>query len=198
MERKLNSNNRNLFYEIEEKLLFDEEIVFDEDKIKNYLLEKLSKKLSDQPLGKRGFYFEKIIYDFLKYMNLNLTETPATKDFGIDGIVKLGLSIFGDVDLGLQIKYKLIDSNDVDLFLTALKNSELQLGMLICKDSRRLEKYELNSKLKAILLSKGINVKEKLINDDVDINPVLVLKFEEVIQIVVSQIRAIARGIYKK
>lgn len=98
----------------------------------------------------------------------------------------------------MQIKYKLIDSTDIDLFLSSLKNSELQLGVIVCKDSRKLNKYELNSKIKAILFSKGINIKEKLIKENVDINPVFILKFNEVIDIVVSQIRAFVTAVYKK
>lgn len=108
------------------------------------------------------------------------------------------MSLFGEVNLGLQVKYKLIDSTDIDLFLSALRNSELQLGVVVCKDSRRLEKYELNSKIKAILLSKGIAIKERLIKENIDINPVFILKMDEMAEIIANNIRGFVRMIYKK
>lgn len=116
----------------------------------------------------------------------------------MDGIIKLKADLIGEINLGLQIKYKLIDSNDIDLFLSALKNAELQLGVVVCKDSRKLEKYDLNNKLKAILLSKGITLKERLIHEKIDMNPVVILKFEDLIEIIASNIRAFSRGVYKK
>ncbi len=188
----------NIFSKIEEELLFNEEIVFDENKIKEYVKNYLVNKLNLLVKNKQGFAFEEVIYDFLEYMNLNLIKTNKTRDQGIDGIIKMSLGFFGEINLGLQIKYKLIDSNDVDLFLSSLRNAEIQLGVIVCKESRDLNKYELNSKLRTILLSKGIEVKEKLIKDKININPILILKFDEVIEIVASQIRAIAKSIYKK
>jgi hypothetical protein len=188
----------NIFSEIEEQVYFDEDIIFDETKIRDFILVKITEKLNNKKDSERPFYFEEIIKDFFRYQRIQLIETKKTRDFGLDGIIKLGLQMLGDIDLGLQIKYKLIDSNDIDLFLSALKNVELQLGVIVCKDSRNLHNYELNSKIKAILLSRGISIKERLLNDRVDINPVLILKFEEVISIVASEIRGFVRGVYKK
>ena len=187
----------NLFFEIEDKLFFDESIIFDEEKIKQFILDFISKKISEKQENERAFFFEEIVYDFFDYMHIDLIKTKKTRDFGVDGIIKLKLELLGSLDIGLQIKYKLIDSNDVDLFLSALKNSELQLGVIVCKDSRNLQKYELNSKIKAILLSRGVNIKERIINEKVDINPVFILKFNEIIEIVAAQIRAVVRGVYK-
>ena len=130
-------------------------------------------------------------------MRIDLIKTKKTRDFGVDGIIKLKLELLGSLDIGLQIKHKLVDSNDVDLFLAALKNMELQLGVVVCKDSRNLQKYELNSKIKAILLSRGVNIKERIINEKIDINPVFILKFDEIIEIVAAQIRAVVKGVYK-
>ena len=188
----------NIFSEIEEQVCFNEEIIFDEDKIKDFILAEIIKRINAKEEKEKPFYFEEIIKDFFKYRKIQLIETKKTRDFGLDGIIKLGLEMLGDINLGLQIKYKLIDSNDIDLFLSALRNTELQLGVIVCKDSRRLDKYELNSKIKAILLSRGILIKERLLNEKVDINPVLILKFEEIISIVASDIRGFIKSVYKK
>jgi len=189
---------KNIFSEVEEKVLFDDNLMFEESYIKDYIQNHILGKLNSIDKEKVGFLFEEIIYDFLEYMNISFVRTKKTRDYGIDGIIKTNLGFFGEIDLGVQIKYTTIDSNDVDLFLSSLKNLEIQLGVIICKDSRNLEKYELNSKIKAILFSKGIEIKEKLIKDKVNINPVLILRFDEVISVVSSQIRAVVKGIYKK
>ena len=194
----MNSNMANIFSEIEEKIFFDESIIFDKLKIQNFILNYLAENINSKKERERGFYFQEIVYAFFEYMHIPLIKSKKTRDFGIDGIIKMEAGIFGKINLGLQIKYKLIDSNDVDLFLSALRNSELQLGVIVCKDSRRLEKYELNSKLKAILLSKGIKVKERLINEDLSINPIIILKFEDIIKISSLEMRAVVAGIYKK
>jgi len=196
--KKLVLKMANIFSEIEEEIFFNENLAFDEEKIKKYILEFLGNKINEKEQSQKGFYFEEIIYNFFEYMNIPLTKSLKTRDFGIDGIVKFDIGFLGEIDLGLQIKYKLIDSTDVDLFLSALKNAELQLGVIVCKDSRNLVKYELNSKLKAILFSKGIKIKEKLINENVNLNPVFILKFEEVAEFVASQIRAFVKSVYKK
>ena len=144
------------------------------------------------------FFFEEIIYDFFDYRKIKLIRTKKTRDFGIDGIITLETELLGKVNLGLQIKYKLIDSNDIDMFLSAIKNAELQLGVIVCKDSRKLEKYELNSKIKAILLSKGIQIKERLIKEEVDINPVFILKLNDLIDVAASDMRSFVKAVYKK
>ncbi|MEK6926035.1 MAG: hypothetical protein AABW50_02035 [Nanoarchaeota archaeon] len=188
----------NVFFEIEDRLFFDEEIIFDEAKIKQFIFDFLLNDINSRDDKKRGFYFEEIVYNFFEYLNVPLVKTKKTRDFGIDGIIKLKLNLLGEINLGLQVKYKIIDSTDVDLFLSSLRNSELQLGAIVCRDSRKLEKYGLNSKLRAILLSKGIKVREKLIKDDINLNPVFILKFDELVEIVASQIRGVIKSIYKK
>src|SRR3989344_915642 len=197
MEAVLNSKD-SIFEEIEQEIFnqINEELLFDEKKIKEFIANNLSKRLQEQNERQQPFLFEKIIFDFFRYMKIELTESKKTRDFGIDGIVKMNVGLFGEVNLGLQIKYKTIDSTEVDSFLSALKMSELQLGAIICKDSRELTKYELNSKLKAILFSRGISLRERLIKDKININPVFVLTFEEVISIVASNIRAFIKAVY--
>ena len=190
----------NIFSEIEDLILFElnEELIFDKDKIKNFIFNFISNKLCSKNEKERPFFFEKIVYDFFEYMKFSLIKTPKTRDGGLDGIIKLKIELIGEADLGLQIKYKTIDSNDIDLFLSSLKNAELQLGALVCKDSRRLDKYELNSKIKTILLSKGIKLRERLINERIDLNPIFILKLEDLIEIVASDIRGFITSVYKK
>lgn len=186
----------NLFFKIEEEVIFDESICFEEEKIKNFILEKMKKRIENSE--SKGFAFEEVVYNFFEYMNIPLIKTSKTRDKGLDGFVNFNAGFLGEIKLGLQIKYSLIDSNDVDLFLSALKNAELQLGVIVCKDSRNLINYELNSKIKSILISRGISVKEKLLNEKVDINPVFVLKLNELVEIVSSQMRSFVKSVYKK
>ena len=188
----------NVFFELEEEVLFNDSLMFDEDKIKDFISSFLVEKIQKCSEFERAFCFEAIIYDFFYYIGINLLKTGKTRDLGLDGIIRLNLELLGEINLGLQIKYSLIDSNDLDLFLSALKRAELQLGVLVCKDARKFNNYNLNSKLKAILLSKGIKIRERLIKENLDINPVIVLRFEDVVEIVVSNIRAVVRGVYKK
>lgn len=188
----------NAFSEGEDRIFYNESIIFDEEKIKKSVLKDLTDKLNVKPTNERAFFFEEVMYDFFEYIGIDLIKTKKTRDFGIDGVIKIKLDLFGDVDLGLQIKYKLIDSTDIDLFLTATKNAELQLGVIVCKDSRQLQKYELNSKIKAILLSKGIKVKDKIIKENININPVFILKMGDITEIVTSKIRGTIKTIYKK
>lgn len=187
----------NLFSDIEEKLLSKEEIIFNQNQIKKEI-ERLIKNKVD--LNKPGthFVFEEIIYDFFKYINIPLIKTKKTRDSGIDGIIKLKVNLLGEINVGLQIKQKIIDSTDIDSFIAALKLAELQLGTIVCKDSRQLQKYDLNSKIKTILLSRGIVPKENLIKDKIDINPVSIIKFDDILDIVSQEIRSIAKSIYKR
>jgi len=187
----------NIFSDTEEDILSNEEILFDKNKIKSYLEETISKRLNSKD-DKKHFIFEKIIYDFFEYLRIPLIKTKKTRDSGLDGIIKLKLDLLGEIDVGLQIKHKKIDSTDVDLFLSALKFAEIQLGTIFCKDSRKLQKYELNSKIKTILLSKGVELKENLIKDKIDINPVSILKVDDILEIVSSNIRDAAKSIYKR
>lgn len=187
----------NIFEELEGEILDREDILFDESKIKEFIIGKITTIINQRPESERPFLFQNIVYSFLEYMKISIIETPKTRDSGLDGIIKLNLQMLGPISLGLQIKYKKIDSTDIDSFRTALKNAELQLGTLICKDSTKLENYELNNKIKTILLARGIRLKEKLINDKINLNPILVLKFDAALDMVASELRAIARGIYK-
>ena len=188
----------NLFFEIEEKLFEDEDIIFDEERIKDFIFDYVNEKIKGQKISKRRFYFEKIVFDFFEYMGLAVRRTKKTRDFGIDGFVKVKIGFLGNLDFGLQIKYKKIGSNDIDLFLKSLRNVELNLGVIVCKDVRRLDNYDLNSRLRNLLFSKGIEIKEKLIKDKVDINSVVILKFEEIVEIVSSEIRSFVKAVYKK
>lgn len=180
----------NIFSEIEDNIILDESIIFEEDKIKKYIFDFIANRIALKTDREKPFLFEEVIYDFFDYKNINLIRTKKTRDLGIDGVIKLKLDLLGELNLGLQVKYRLIDSNDIDLFLSALRNAELQLGVVVCRDSRKLEKYELNSKIRAILLSKGIKIKERLIKENIDINPIFILKLNDLIEIVASEMRA--------
>ena len=196
MEKKSHSQKDNLFSKLEEEIFFNEDICFEELKIRRFIIGKIKQKIENSE--SKGFEFEDVVYDFFKYMNISLIKTPKTRDKGLDGFVTFEVGFLGEVKMGLQIKYKLVDSPDVDSFLTALRNVELQLGVIVCKDARNLNNYELNSKIKSILFSRGISIKEKLLNEKVDINPVFILKLDELVEIVSSQIRAFVKSIYKK
>ncbi|MFH1710905.1 MAG: restriction endonuclease [Nanoarchaeota archaeon] len=198
MVQELNLGNHNFFFDIESEITFRDDLMFDKAKIEFYILNSIISKLKSAAKNKVGFCFEEVVCDFFEYRRIPLIKTKKTRDFGIDGIITLDAGIFGKINLGLQAKYSLIDSNDVDIFFSALRHAELQLGVIVCKDSRRLEKYELNSKLKAILLSKGINVKERLINQKVDVNPVIILKMEDIVKIVALDIRSFVASVYKQ
>src|SRR3989338_6031230 len=60
----------NLFSEIEEQVIFNEEIMFDESKIKEFILNYITNKLIIKLEKERPFYFEQII------------EPDSTSDFG--------------------------------------------------------------------------------------------------------------------
>jgi len=188
----------NIFSEIEDKIFFNEEIIFNEAKIRERVFDLVLEELNKKPENTRAFFFEEVVYDFFEYIRVDIIKTKKTRDFGVDGVVKLNLDLLGEINLGLQVKHKTIDSTDVDSFLISLRNSELQLGIIVCKDSRRLDKYELNSKIKAILLSRGIKIKERLIKENIDINPIFILKLDDIIDIVVSRIRGTVKAVYKK
>ena len=186
----------NIFSEIEELIFLDEKIIFDKNKIKKEIEDSITKKLNSST--KQHFTFEEIVYDFFEYINIPLIKTKKTRDSGLDGIIKLRIDVIGEINTGLQIKYKTIDSTDIDSFLSALRLAELQIGIITCKDSRELQKYSLNSKLKTILLSRGITSKENLINEKIDINPVSIIKFDDMLNIVTSKIRDFVKAIYKQ
>lgn len=186
----------NLFSKIEEEIIFQEDICFNEEKIQQFVLEAIKMRLENS--DNKGFEFEEIVYNFFEYMNIPIIKTLKTRDGGLDGFIDFDVGFLGKIKLGLQIKYKLVDSTDVDSFLISLKNAEIQLGVLLCKDSRELTKYELNSKIKSVLFSRGISIKEKLLKEKIDINPAFILKLNELVEIVSSQIRAFVKSVYKK
>lgn len=186
----------NFFRLIEDKIFENEKIMFDEKAIQKEVSKEIIESLKEKSPQEQGFYFEKIVYDFFDYLSFNLTKTKKTRDFGLDGVIEMHIEPFGKIGLGLQIKYKIIDSSDIDKFIQALNYAELRLGTLICKDSRRLMKYELNSKLKAILFSRNIKTNLKL--NKIDINPIFILKLKDIVNLVASDMRAVIRGIYKK
>ncbi len=195
-DQKLNSEINNIFSKVEDKILTDEEKMFDVSKIKEVLSYSLIEEITKKE--NKYLYFEEVVAQFFKYLNVPYAETGKTRDGGIDGIITLQLSLLGNVQLGVQAKYTRIDSNDVDTFLSALKHAELQLGIIVCKESRKLEKYDLNSKIKAILFSRGILIREKAIEESININPIFIIIMDDMLDIVSSQIRNTIRMIYKK
>lgn len=188
----------NIFSEIEDELFYKEEIIFDIDKIRQFIFKFIEERIEKEEDAKRGFLFEQIICDFFDYLGVEVVRTGKTRDFGLDGIVKLKLDVLGEVDLGLQIKHKLIDSNDVDMFLASLRNAELWLGVIVCKDSRQLQKYELNSKIRAILFVKGIKIKERIIRENININPIFVLKMDDIVEMSARKFRNVVEAVYKR
>ncbi|MEK6926898.1 MAG: restriction endonuclease [Nanoarchaeota archaeon] len=188
----------NLFNEIEDEIFINESIIFNKQKIKEKVNSVIFTKLNEKQGNEKHFLFEEIIFQFFEYLNIPIVKTKKTRDFGIDGIIKLNLELLGEIDLGIQIKDTVIDSMDIDNFLSSLKNSELRLGLIICNKSRNLQKYELNTKIRAILLSKGIKIKENLINQSINLNPIFILKTEDILDIYVSRLRGIIESIYKK
>jgi hypothetical protein len=191
----------NVFSEIENSLFSlenMEDVIFDEEKISDYIVKELNNRLASASERERPFVFQEIIYNFFEFMRIPLIKSSKTRDNGLDGVIKLPLSIFGEIDLGLQIKYSLIGSPEIDSFQAALRNSELQLGVIACKDSRELVNYDLNNRIRAILFSRGIELKERLINEKININPVYILKLNEIVAIVASEFRGFAKSVYKK
>jgi hypothetical protein len=188
----------NIFSEFEDEVLSDETIIFDKEKIKNRLLQLVTKKLESVEDSKKPFLFQDIVYDFFEYERVNIIKSGKTRDSGLDGVVDLNLDLIGKIKLGLQIKYKLIDSNDLDSFIASLRNAELQLGVMVCKDSRKFDKYSLNNKIKTILFSKGIKVRERLIKENIDINPVFIIRFDELLDKIAFELRGFIEGVYKK
>ena len=186
----------NFFKEIEEKILYeDEEILFNDKKIREIAEKIILNKINEFEERKRGLFFEEIILDFFEYKNFKIFRTKKTRDFGLDGLIKIDIEPFGNLKLGLQVKYKKIDSKDVDLLVNALNFAEIKVGVLVCKDAGRLDKYNISSKLKAMLIGKEnkLNIKE-----DFNINPVFILKFDDILDIFSHNIRGVVEMFYKK
>ena len=195
--QKLNSKMINIFQEIQDEIFFNEDIILNELKIKEFILKYLIKKLESAEEKQRPFLFQDIIYNFFEYLNIKLIRSKKTRDSGIDGIINLDIDYLGKINIGLQIKYTKIDSNDIDAFVSSLKNAELILGAIICKESRKFDKYSLNNKLKTILMTRGIETKEEILKEEININPIFILTLNDVLDIISSNIGAMARGVYK-
>ena len=54
----------NLFFELEDLIFGYEEILFDEVKIEGFVFDYLNNKLKKFNGSEKGFYFEKIVFDF--------------------------------------------------------------------------------------------------------------------------------------
>ena len=186
----------NFFKEIEKKILYeDEEILFDNEKVREIAEKIVLTKINDVDEKKRGLFFEEIILDFFEYKNFKIFRTKKTRDFGLDGLIEIEIEPFGHLKLGLQVKYKRIDSKDVDLLISALNFAEIKVSVLVCKDFGRLDKYNLSSKLKAMLIGKENKID---IKEDLNINPVFILKFNDILDIFSSSVRDVVRSVYKK
>jgi len=186
----------NFFKEIEKRILYeDEEILFDDKKIREISEKLIIDKINKIDENKKGLFFEEIICDFFEYKNFEIFRTKKTRDFGLDGLIELKIEPFGNLKLGLQIKYKKVGSEDIDLLINALNFAEIKMGVLVCKDSGRLDKYNLSSKLKAMLIGKENKIE---IKENLDINPVFILKFSDILDIFSQSVRDVVRSVYKK
>lgn len=186
----------NFFKEIERRILnSDEEILFDYNKIRELSEKLILDEINKIEEPKRGLFFEEIMIDFFEYKLFKIFRTKKTRDFGLDGLIEIDIEPFGTLKLGLQIKYKKIESKDVDLLINALNFAEIKIGVLVCKDAGRLDKYTISSKLKAMLISKENKLS---IKEDLSINPVFILKFSDILDIFSHEVRGVVEMIYKK
>jgi len=187
----------NFFKEIEKNILNenDEEILFDYNNIRKLSEEIILNGINKVNEKKRGLFFEEIMLDFFEYKLFKVFRTKKTRDFGLDGLIEINIEPFGDLKLGLQVKYKKIDSKDVDLLINSLNFAEIKVGVLICKDANRLDKYNISSKLKAMLIGKEnkLDVKENL-----SINPIFILKFSDILDVFSHEVRGVVEMVYKK
>jgi len=188
--------NENFFKGLESEILnLDESILFSEKKIRGAVEKAVLGKLNSVAASRRGFLFEAIVCDFFENHGFEVVRSKKTRDLGIDALVSTELQPFGKLSLGVQAKYKRISSKDVDLFLQALRFSEIALGVVVCKEAGRLDKYTLSSKLRGLLFGLG---KKADLGERIDLNPVFVLKFSELINIFAKKVRSIVKGIYKR
>lgn len=188
--------NKNYFKELQTQILRNSEnILFDEKKIKKIAKKELEKAMENQPKTKNGLFFEEIICDFFEFLGFEVIRTKKTRDLGIDGIIKTKLQPFGLLELGLQVKYKTIDSSDVDSFVQALNFAEIRIGVIVCKKAKRLDKYTLSSKMKAILLGAKNEVR---INKRIDLKPVFVMSLRETIDVFSQHLRDVVKSVYKR
>jgi len=186
----------NFFRRIEEEILMeDEEILFSNKEIRKLSEEIILNEFKKIEERKRALFFEEIICDFFEYQYFKIFRTKKTRDFGLDGLIEIEIEPFGNLKMGLQVKYKNVNSNDVDSFLQALNFAEIKVGVLVCKDSGRFDKYKISSKLKAMLIDKKIDIK---IKEDFNINPVFILKFSDILDIFSHNVRNVVESVYKK
>lgn len=196
LEKELLELSENFFKKIEFELTdAPEQVLFSEKKIRALAEKLVLREINKKPVKQRPAFFEKIICDFFIFRNFKLIKTKKTRDLGLDALIKTRLEPFGELSLGLQIKYKKIGSIDVDLFLRSLDFADLKLGALVCKDSRRLDKYTLSAKLKAMLFGLG---EEASLKKRIDLKPVFILKFSDILDVFTGEIRLRMKGIYKR
>lgn len=188
----------NFFKKLEEEALWHkEDTLFDADRIKSYARGYILNKIQEKKEKERGFFFEEIVCDFFEYLGYRVTRTKKTRDRGLDGIVDVKIMPLGEVKLGIQAKWGRIDSGDVDGFIQSLENAEIRLGVIACRDSTRLQKYTLPAKIKSILFFRNIKAKVKDI-PDVGIEPVFILKLDDMIEVTSKKIRDIVSSTYKR
>ncbi len=189
----------NFFDSLEKKILLsDEEVLFNIEKIKEYSRNYLLDNIEEKPKNERGFYFEEIVCDLFRYLNFKVIQTKKTRDFGLDGIIETELEPFGKLKLGLQVKWKKINASDVDLFIQALNFAEIRLGILLCKTTGDIKKYKLSSKIKAILSSFDNDVKNDPNISELYLEPIFILKFDDIVDIFSQRVRNLVSAVYKR
>ncbi|MBU1120333.1 restriction endonuclease [Candidatus Micrarchaeota archaeon] len=188
----------NNFFVSLEKTIVDqpEKTIFSEKKIMEFSENYIQMELKKISPNKRGWFFQKIVCDFFRFKRFRVIECKKTRDLGIDAVIKKKFDILGDLQLGLQIKYKKIGAADIDSFIQALDFAEIRLGVIACKESSRLDKYTLSSKMKALLL--GLPGKKIKIKERIQLKPVFVITLNEIIKLISSDARLMVRSIYKR
>lgn len=188
--------NNNLFRQIEEIAIdlaentrLNREII--RQLAEKSVLERISSKKTNP---EKGIAFQEIVCDFFEYRNFKVFRQKKTRDLGIDGIIESKLAPFGVLRIGLQAKFKKIGSADVDSFIQALNFAEIKLGVLVCKDSTRISRTFLSSKLDAILLGSG---KKPPKVGRIELQPVFVMKFGELLDSFTEEAVSAVNSIYK-
>lgn len=196
LARRLFALSENLFLTVESELLeLADKESFSKSKIETFLKSRFIEKInSGKTPSEKGFIFERLVCDFFEYKSFKVLRTKKTCDFGIDGIIEVKLSPFGTLRLGLQVKYKKISAKDFDVFVQSLNFAEIKIGVLVCKDSAKIQRNSLNSKVKAILSTKGGNL-PKL--PDFELNQAFILKAKDIIELAAEQAFFTVKSIYK-
>ncbi len=188
----------NFFKQVEEEVLWqDDNILFNTDEITKYSKQYVLERINEKEEGRRGFFFEEVVCDFFEYVGYDVVRSKKTRDHGLDGVVETDVPPLGKLKLGLQAKWKMVDSTDVDQLLQALENAEIRLGVLVCRESSRLDKYKLTSKVKAILFFHNMESEVKDL-PDLDVNPAFIMKFDELIKVSSEKIRGMVKATYKR